>query len=72
VAVEPSYPASLDVVEADLIADRARSLGVQAWEARILLRANHQPKALLWRQLHPARRCAAFPGYAAAGAILPA
>jgi hypothetical protein len=53
-ALAPRYPASLDQAEADILCDLARRLEVQAWEARIVLRANYHAQAILWRRLDSA------------------
>jgi hypothetical protein len=50
-AIAPHHPASLSRAEEEALRDLAKRLEAEAWEARIILRANYHPQAILWRRL---------------------
>jgi len=50
-AVGPARPPFVGAESAAFLSRLAKRLGAQAWEARILLRPNYQPQALIWRSL---------------------
>jgi hypothetical protein len=47
----PAHPRFVDSAEAAFVSTLAERVGAQAWEARIVLRPNYQPQAIIWRRL---------------------
>jgi hypothetical protein len=54
-AVAPGHPPFVSAREAALLLELAKRLGAQAWEARVLLRPNYHPQAVIWRSLSDVR-----------------
>jgi hypothetical protein len=53
-AIAPSHPECLSEREVRALRESARRLGAGAWEARVIVRPNFHPSAILWRHVDAA------------------